>query len=241
MAKRKRKGGGEIQANWLVTFSDLVTLLLTFFVLLLSMSSMDKSIVKEVVSLFTEDVGFLDTRSAGKIEDRFKILEKILQKPWEILQKRKRIVDLLFPDTVLPKEIDRSTLEKNLEILQRPEGVALVLHDGILFAPGEYRLKEEAKKILQQIANLALIWPAPINIAGYTDISGGNRVDNYELSANRALSVLTFFREQNLSPERMSLSAYGPNFPLADNKTKEGRARNRRVEILFKLNGYTYL
>lgn len=92
MARRKKRGGGEVQANWLVTFSDLVTLLLTFFVLLLSMSSMDKSIVRQVVSVFTEDVGFLDVRSTGKIEDRFKVLEKILQKPWEILEDRKSVV-----------------------------------------------------------------------------------------------------------------------------------------------------
>ncbi|MDK2921813.1 MAG: chemotaxis protein MotB [Desulfonauticus sp.] len=241
MARRKKRGGGEVQANWLVTFSDLVTLLLTFFVLLLSMSSMDKSIVRQVVSVFTEDVGFLDVRSTGKIEDRFKVLEKILQKPWEILEKKKRILDLLFPDMVLPKEINRSTLEKNLEILQRPEGVALVLHDGILFAPGSAILKPEAKRILEQIVELAMIWPAPVNIAGYTDSSGGIRVDNYELAAERALSVLAFFREKKIREDRLSVSAYGPNFPLADNKTREGRARNRRVEILFKLNNYTYL
>ncbi|WP_456324312.1 OmpA/MotB family protein [Desulfonauticus submarinus] len=243
MGKRKKSkgGGGPPKDGWLVTFSDLVTLLLTFFVLLLSMSSLDNSVVKDVVSVFTQSTGFLGASSNVKIEDRFKLLRDILQKPWEILDKQQRIIDLLFPDEVLPPEITKSTLQRNLEILKRPEGVALVLHDGILFRPGAYQLLPGAKALLRQIAILISIWPAPVNIAGYTDNLKSRKMDNYTLSSLRALAVLEFLREQHIAPERFSVSAYGPNFPIADNKTPEGRKRNRRVEILLKINGYHYL
>lgn len=239
--KKKKKGGGVASDAWLVTFSDLITLLLTFFVLLLSMSSMDKSIIKEISSVFVQAPAFLGKSNRVKVEDRFKLLRDILQKSWDIFEKKERIIDLLFPDQVLPPEISKNTLQKNLEILKRPEGVALVLQDKLLFRPGEYRLTPVAKQLLEQVANLIYVWPAPVNIAGYTDNTVGRKMDNYTLSSLRALSVLGFFRDKGLEPQRFSVSAYGPNFPIASNKTPQGRARNRRVEVLFKLNGYNYL
>ncbi|MDQ7032288.1 MAG: flagellar motor protein MotB [Desulfonauticus sp.] len=239
--KKKKKGGGPPKDGWLVTFSDLVTLLLTFFVLLLSMSSLDKSVIKDMVSVFQQGTGFLGASSRVKVEDRFKIVRDILQKPWQIYEKKQRIIDLLFPDEALSPDLSKSTLAKNLEILRRPEGVAIVLNNGILFASGQYKLKPEVKPVLNQLAQLIAIWPAPVNIAGYTDNTRGRKMDNYTLSSLRALSVLEYFREQHIEAKRFSVSAYGPNFPIASNKTPEGRKRNRRVEILFKLTGYHYL
>ena len=242
MARKKKKGGGGAASDgWLVTFSDLVTLLLTFFVLLLSMSSLDKSVVQEVVSIFTERTAFLSEKSAGKIAHRFKVLQKLVAKKWEILENEQRIKDLLFPDEVLPKEISRSTLEKNLRILVRPEGVALVLTDKLLFPLGGTKLTPAARKILKEVATLVSIWPAPVNIAGYTDNIPARTRDNYDISGERALAVLTFFLKQGLESSRLSISAYGPNFPVADNNTEFGRAQNRRVEILFKTYNYSYL
>ena len=61
------------------------------------------------------------------------------------------------------------------------------------------------------------------------------------LSSERAMSVLTFFLEQGFEPRRFTVSAYGEAFPLGDNTTPEGRAMNRRVEILLKTTGQSYL
>ncbi|RQD66726.1 MAG: flagellar motor protein MotB [Desulfonatronovibrio sp. MSAO_Bac4] len=225
----------------MVTFADMVTILLTFFILLLSMASLDRQIIREVITIFQEDIAFLSPRSAGRLPDRFLVFEELLEKPWEILEKQNRIKDLLFPDDVLPPEISKSTLDENLKILERPEGIALMLTDDLLFPFAQTSLNTQARQILMQIVPLIKAWPSPVNIAGYTDNIPGIHKDNYEFAAERAMAVMEFLIINGIDNERISVSAYGPNFPVASNDTAQGRSQNRRVEILLKTTPKTFL
>ncbi len=226
---------------WMITFTDLMTLLLTFFVLLLSMSSMDRSILHDVTSHFLGDMGLAPKKGAGRIPAQFEIMSNVLVDPVEALHNPQRIKDLLFPDEALPEGMARSTLEENLQVLVRPEGVALVLSDELLFETGQSDLRPEARKLLSGFGAFLASVPVPVNVAGYTDNIPGIRKDNHVLSGERAMSVLTYFLEFGFEPRRFSVSAYGELFPVADNTTPEGRAKNRRVEILLKTTGITYL
>ena len=239
--RRKRSDSGVPGAAWLVTFADLMTLLLSFFVLLLSMSSMDKSILRDVVSHFVGDMGLAPKKGAGRITTKFEFMDQVIANPAEALNDPQRIKDILFPDEVLPEGMARSTLDENLQVLVRPEGIALVLSDGLLFETGESALKDDSRKLLAEFSLFLASVTMPINVSGYTDNVPSSGTDNYALSAQRAMSVLSFFLEQGFDPRRFSVSAYADAFPLGDNDTPEGRARNRRVEILLKTNGRTYL
>jgi chemotaxis protein MotB len=230
--KEKKKAKGPAQ-TWLITFGDLVTLLLTFFVLLLSMASMDQSFLTRV-SVFTKDIGFLTYRGAGKVPERIHMIIELMERPQDVLLQDDRIKNLLFPDDVLPPGIDRGTLEENLRILRRQDGVALVLSDKLLFASGSARLGPAAEPLLAQIAKVLQYLPFNVNVAGYSDNLPGRTLDNYTLSGDRAESVLDYFLNQGFDPVRFSISAFGPNLPIADNTTRQGRATNRRVEILVK-------
>ncbi len=234
MARRdKKKGGAEGDPAWLVTFSDLTTLLLTFFVLLLSMSSMDVSILTRV-NLFVNDIAFLTQRSAGRVPNRVELLLELLEQPMDVVKKPNRFKDLLFPDEVLPPELDRSTLYENMRIMQHPEGLALVLNDSLLFPENSAALTEQAQKVLWPIMDFLQYMNADVNIAGYSDLTEDATKKPYMLSADRALAVLNFFVQNGLPQHRFSVSAYGPNLPLADNDTAAGRKENRRVSILIK-------
>lgn len=239
--RRKRSDSGGTGATWLVTFADLMTLLLSFFVLLLSMSSMDKSILRDVVSHFVGDMGLAPKKGAGRIATKFEFMDRVIANPADVLNDPQRIKDLLFPDEVLPEGMARSTLDENLQVLLRPEGIALVLSDGLLFETGESALKDDSRKLLAEFALFLASVSTPVNVSGYTDNVPSSGTDNYALSAQRAMSVLSFFLEQGFDPRRFSVSAYADAFPLGDNDTPEGRARNRRVEILLKTTGRTYL
>lgn len=241
MRRRKASGGGSSGMGWMVTFADLMTLLLTFFVLLLSMASMDKSLLRDSLEHFAGDMGLAPKKGAGRVPTRFRFMERVLDDPAEALRNSKRIKDLLFPDEVLPEGMARSTLEKNLEILARPEGVALVLSDSLLFGTGESRLSEESRHLLSEFSEFLASTTMPVNVAGYADNMPGGLKDNYTLSSERAMAVLEYFLETGFEPRRFSVSAYGEAFPLADNASPEGRAKNRRVEILLKTRGRTYL
>jgi chemotaxis protein MotB len=228
-------------AAWMVTFADMVTLLLAFFVLLLSMSSMDRSILRDVVSQFVGDMGLAPKKGAGRIPTRFTLVQMAIENPAEVLEKPQRIKDLLFPDEVLPEGMSRSTLDENLQLLLRPEGLALVLSDELLFESGGSELGEGSRQLLTEFARFLATTSMPVNVAGYTDNVPGTSKDNYALSAERAMAVLGVFLKTGFDPGRFSVSAYGDAFPLGDNATPEGRARNRRVEILLKTTGRTYL
>ena len=228
-------------SSWMVTFADLMTLLLSFFVLLLSMSSMDQSILRDVASNFVGDIGLATKKGAGNVPTRFEFLQEAIEKPAEVLHNPQRIKDLLFPDEILPKGMARSTLNENLQILARPEGIALVLSDGLLFGTGGSELGEDSRKLLSEFAVFLASVTMPVNVAGYADNVPGGEKDNYVLSTERAMAVLSYFLEFGFDPERFSVSAYGDAFPLGDNTTPEGRAKNRRVEILLKTTGRTYL
>ncbi|WP_461834652.1 OmpA family protein [Desulfothermus sp.] len=234
MAKREKKESkkGDSQA-WLVTFSDMMTLLLTFFVLLLSMSTLDKEVIKIAFQGFGGKVAFLISTDAGRIPTRISVAREMLENPWDILEKPDRIKDLLFPDEIMPKFINKSTLLKNIEILNRPEGVVIMLSDKIVFQSGSTQLTPLAKQILEQVSYLIQLMNAPVNISGHTDDTG-SRKRNFEISYLRAISVLHFFLNKKMNPSFFSISAYGPDRPLVPNTSNKNRAKNRRVEILIK-------
>lgn len=233
MAKKKKKEVCPPVALWLVTFSDLMTLLLTFFVLLLTMASMDNTVLTRV-TLHEADLGLLDKRGSGRVNAKERLVVELMEKPWEVLEKKQRIKDLLFPDDVLPEEIDKAELDENLEVLAKNDGVALVFTDNLLFEPGSSVLSDRGKFLIDRLVPMMLQTNAPVNVSGYTD-ENENGVDPLVLSGDRALAVLAFLVDAGMSPGRFSLSAYGDAFPVLDDKGRPVRAdMNRRVEILLK-------
>lgn len=234
MARKKKKGGGGGGASWLVTFSDLMTLLLTFFVLLLSMSSMDKPLLTRIM-VTTDEPSPLDHAGRGRMPDEIKLLLDIVQDPQTVLDKADRIKDLLFPNEILPKELSPGKLEENLRILANPEGVVIVLNEGVLFPSGGYALTVPGRQLLSALLPFLHYSNADVNIGGHTDnMEDAQSMDNYELSGRRAISVLEYFLHEKLPAPRFSISGYGPDRPLERNTTEKGRAANRRVEILVK-------
>ncbi|BDQ38383.1 chemotaxis protein MotB [Pseudodesulfovibrio nedwellii] len=233
MGKKKKKEVCAPLALWLITFSDLMTLLLTFFVLLLTMASMDNAILT-TVTLTTADLGLLDKRGSGRISVKERMVIDLMEKPWEVLDKKDRIKDLLFPDDVLPEEIDKSDLDKNLDVLAKPDGVALVFTDGILFSPGTSELSGKGQFLISRLVPMMTHTVAPINVAGYTDTSD-NTETPLQLSGDRALAVLAYLVDLGVPNKRFSLSAYGGNFPVVNERGFPVESpKNRRVEILLK-------
>ena len=238
---RQKKVEEKKGAAWLVTFSDLMTLLLTFFVLLLSMSTLTQTTITEVNSWIAPQ-NFIERQGSGRIPERVTLLQELIKNPANLITNLDRIKDLLFPYDLLPEEVSKNTLEENLKIMATPEGLVISLNDKLLFPSGKYALTEIAEKILSSLVDVLLYTEMDINIAGYTDNVPNKEMDNYQLSGKRALSVLEYFLQNKVRAGRFSVSGYGPDRPVADNNTEEGRSANRRVEILLKnemwLGGY---
>lgn len=211
---------------WLLTYSDLVTLLLTFFVLLLSMSSMNRVTLSRIGSHFGE-AGEQAAGVTGTVPERIRLLEPLLARPAQVFAHQREIKELLFPGAELPPGIDRSTLDKNLRILEHPEGVVLALTDDLLFAPGQWQLREVARPLLGMLAEVLEYVTADVAIAGHSDprtegtpasgdapaTGGAGDAAGYDLAGRRALTVLEYFVQRRLDPVRFSVAGYGPDRP----------------------------
>lgn len=231
--KRKKRKNCPPLALWLLTFSDLVTLLLTFFVLLLTMSSMDQSFITRV-TVQPLDLGLMDAKGGGRISIAMQEVLELIDEPWEVLEKSQRIKDLLYPDQDLPNDVSRSTLDQNLKVLAREDGVALVLTDKLLFPRGGAELDDTARQILDQIIPLMGYANEPVFIAAHTDDNEAPPAELFLLSVQRAEAILAYFVFSGLKNEQFSVAAYGDTKPLFQPDSPEHRAANRRIEILIR-------
>ncbi len=134
----------------------------------------------------------------------------------------------------------KAELESKQVALQELEGkLTLTMVEAILFDSGKAEVKQEGRDALQKVADvLKTVEGQEIVVAGYTDnVQIGERLakvypSNWELSAARAISVVKILVSDGVSPENISAAGYGEYRPVADNDTPEGRAQNRRMEII---------
>ncbi len=124
-----------------------------------------------------------------------------------------------------------SSLSSVAQITKTARGVVVNLPD-ILFDINKATLKPNTQVALGKLAGIVSLFPnINLRIEGYTDSTGSDEL-NQRLSKDRADAVMTFLQGQGVAASRMTAAGYGPKFPVADNATVEGRAKNRRVEII---------
>jgi len=243
MAKREKNisAGQESDPNaWLITFGDLVMLLLTFFVLLLTMSSMDTKKLKTTFSHFRGAPGVLELAGSRKIMDLDSFINKYRTTDGLLVLNQDVLKKLLIPSYKADKNTEAKIKDfyEKINISDDRRGIVLSFQGEILFAPGGAALKEEVLPFLDSIAEAIESCPNEILIMGHTDnIPIRSRLygSNWELSLYRGLSVLEYFlSEKGLPPSRFSVGGYGASRPLHPNDTLQKRALNRRVEIIFK-------
>jgi len=242
--RRGKNHGGEGQhlnpSMWMVTFSDLLMLLLTFFVMLLTMSSMDKKKLKEIFIYLKEAVGVLELAGTSGITDLANLVQKYSESQTSYVIDRRLLTDLFIPLVKPGEDLEQrfKDLSELIEITDDERGIVFSFQERILFDSGEARIKHEAFPVLESLVEAIEGCPNDILIMGHTDnipIHSELFTSNWELSAYRGLSVLEYFLEQKgLPPARFCVGGYGPSRPLHPNDTPKNRILNRRVEIIFK-------
>ncbi len=228
MAKKPKKQSGGAP-EWMVTYSDMVTLLLTFFVLLLSMANMDQIKFSQAAGSLKGAFGVF----GGK--DRKEISPPSLV---EIAPVHDDLVQRLY--TRIMTQMNRLRMDPSIKVVKDRGAVILQINDAILFAPGSSTLKPGAFPVLAKVAELIRPLPLSARIEGHTDDIPFGRADmsNWDLSVARSVSVLKYFQKNDLLPlNRMSAVGYGAEKPLVPNDSPENRAKNRRVEFVLESLG----
>ncbi len=264
MKKGNNRNGGPRTdtTSWMVTFGDLLMLLLTFFVMLMSMSSMDVKALKRVFSIFSGAVGSLELSDVNGVRAASDIVQKgaggvmeipsldmisVLEDRYHKMIEEKKEIDITNPEileSILTMEGDTEHdemlegLKELIGISQDERGVIITLQEMVLFDSGEADVKPIVFPLLDWIAEVLDSIPNDVLIMGHTDnvpMRGDRYRSNWELSLYRALNVHNYLIEKkDLSPERFAVGGYGDSRPRFPNITREGRQKNRRVEIIIK-------
>lgn len=217
----------------MVTYADLVQLILVFFVLLYSFSSTDVQTFRTVMAAIQGSLGVLDR---GRAVDPISPLDRgalQLEGPIAHVEPSAQMRRLMEE---LEQFVQSQGLEGQLELEMQERGVAIRFADQVLFDLGRADLKPEAREILDRLAEPLSQVPNHIRIEGHTDnwpIRTAQYPSNWELSTARATRVLRYLIEtKGLEPSRFSAAGYGEYRPLVPNDTAANRARNRRVDII---------
>ncbi|WP_438971158.1 OmpA/MotB family protein [Methylophaga sp.] len=212
----------EDENDWLLTFADLMMLLLAFFVLLFSLSSIDARKYAELSKFINES--FSSDMANRENKQKYQ-LTKPEQRKQAILQKLSN----------MSGEVRAAINDKNIEIITTDSHLIFRLRDQFAFESGSAVLRPESEQALTRISATIARTEGKIEVSGHTDnipIETEHFSSNWLLSAARAAEVSEYLT--NAQPgieERIVVKAHSSNLPLADNSTSAGRAINRRVEI----------
>lgn len=207
--KLKAQSEGETRDRWLISYADLITLLLALFIVMYAAS--DRERAKAIAQTFNGQSSAGDgilIADDGKREEKSSSEIKVLE---------------------------NSTLLQKTKIKQTERGLVVSLSEAGFFAPGDATVSAEAKDVVKNLAESIRNSKIPIRVEGHTDatpISNARYNSNWELSTARAANVLQELVNNGIAPERLSASGYGGFQPIADNDSPEGRAQNRRVDIV---------
>ncbi|WP_455756149.1 flagellar motor protein MotB [Sulfurimonas sp.] len=236
MGKKKCPDCPDCLPAWLAAFGDLMSLLLCFFVLLLSMSSMDAKKVSEAIGSLSGAMSVLEGGTQTEISSKRMQDATPMDSQDETSDTVNRVKQAIG-DT---NEMIEKGQGPVISLEEAQEGFVIELPASLLFKSGSATIEnEDAFLFLKRVALIIEELPNEmmVSVQGHTDNQGPGAnspfKDNWELSSARAISVLQELLIDGVEPNRISASGFSEYSPLATNATESGREKNRRVELHF--------
>ena len=237
MARRKRskpEAAHENEERWLLTYADMITLLMALFIVMYAISTTDirkfAALAQSVSAAFNADV--MQGQQAISInngQDTSIQLEQSAAGSTTVQSDLKAIKAALEDYAI------GQGLGGEVEVGAMPQGIVIRLNDALLFSSGRAHLDDHAMKLVGQVADIIKPLPNQVRIEGNTDDQAPDGVlftSNWDLSTSRALSVLQAMTQMGLDPSRLSALGHAQYNPITPNVDEASRAKNRRVDIV---------
>jgi chemotaxis protein MotB len=234
LKRNQQSGAGTIKDQgmtngWQIVYTGFILIMLSFFILLTSFSSLDASKVTRFVSSFSNAVSVLNH---GKSIEKG---DTILDAEFAIMARENAIAELF--EKVRQVSFDLGLDQVMLKLTK--DGVVMTLKDSLLFESAQADLSVAAYPRLEKIGQLIQRIDVPVEIEGHTDnrpIRNQRFPSNWELSTARAVSVLRYFIEkQKINAQRLSAVGFSEYHPVAANDSPAHQSLNRRVNFVFKI------
>lgn len=261
MARQKKEDPPKGLAPWMATFSDLMNLLLCFFVLLFSMSEVNADKFEAIAAALSDSFNSSVLKGGSNVIGEGKLIssgvsqlnflgeainetsydkpgdttENSKEKALKELEKEKLEQSENMAEAV-QEELGQQGIEEQVEVSFTSEYVLLTLNGALLFDSARAEIKDDAVPLVDKVGTILTKYnDNVIEVEGHTDsipISSGRFKSNKELSTFRALSVADYLIDiKGIDPSKLKYSGRGEYVPIASNETEEGRALNRRVEV----------
>jgi chemotaxis protein MotB len=224
MKKKAPEGVKENKERWLLTYADLITLLMIFFVVMYALSSVEQKKFQALAGSLRFVFG-----GGGNLIGQYPG-SNVIPTPTE----SETGLDVLL-DSV-EKHLAEQGPQTGSNTAKDDRGLVITLQEKTTFEPGQADLSGKARSQLLVLAKIINSVDNDIRVEGHTDnvpIRSSQYKSNWQLSSVRAANIVDFLvREGGVAPQRISAAAYAEFHPLADNRTLAGRNKNRRVEII---------
>ncbi|MBN1593692.1 MAG: OmpA family protein [Candidatus Coatesbacteria bacterium] len=229
MSRKKKQGAqGGADQSWMLTFSDMMTLLLTFFVLLFSMASTDSDNLNRALQALQNEFTVLDIGSMGEGNPPSGGVESV-----QLKNKRDEIKAAIDE---MKQFITTEKLDDSVDVSRNERGIKVSISSDVMFASGSSVVEERLHSLLHRIAALATRLAKTVRVEGNTDrspVTGGGYDSNLQLSGRRAENVLkVILEEKSFTPHGASIGAFGEFNPVYPEEASEDeRKANRRVDV----------
>ena len=246
---RKKKHHAEhheehMDESWLVPYADILTLLLALFIVLFASADANKTkftqLAQSLSAAFSGSPSVFDNNIAISPEINSDKPDQTKDDPSKEQAHLKETVQLLEVKKEIDKYINKNNLVGDLNTALTEDGLMIRIKDSALFPSGSAELRPESERLGNEIAKMLATVPQKIIVSGHTDnvpINTREFPSNWELSSKRAINFMkSLLAQGNLQPERFSAIGYGEYRSMAANDSEEGRAKNRRVEVLIMRN-----
>ncbi len=231
---------------WMNTYGDMVTLLLTFFVLLFTVSTVDAKKWQEIVQSFTgQRIVAIAPLDPGEPQEGDADLVRSKTPPPTPeptpfnIEKDKDDFSRLFQSIKI--HIVENSLDTQLNVHRENQVIILHITESALFDSGKDAIRQDARELLSSIVEIFDEYEGTIEliqIEGHTDnvpIHSARFESNWELSTSRAVKVVKYFLDNSsIAPMKYAASGYGEYRPIAGNDSEEGKAKNRRVDFVIR-------
>ncbi len=237
--KRKTTMKKSSHERWLITYADMITLLLIFFIVMYTLSRIDVQKFQYLSASLAKALGaggmVLDTPGPSVVPGIAGSVPQAAQESGD----NQRLENVMRE---LEKYIKESNLQAKVSVTTEERGLVLSFQGEVLFRLGSAELTPRAREIIQKVGPILEKMPNYLRVEGHTDdlpIVSAPYPSNWELSADRANSVLQeLLKNYNIYPQRMSAVAYGEYRPVVPNDSDENRRLNRRVDIVILRSQY---
>lgn len=238
MSKKKQHHEEHVDEAWLLPYSDMLTLLLALFIVMFAMGQTDKAkfetMSEQFNIIFAGGTGVMHEdgnsvvpmNESGKSDTEFSSNNTATSEQDKMTEVKK----------MLEEEISKEGYSDKVKVDLNNDGLEIAIQDVVLFNSGDADVLKDVSPLISKISGMLHGLDNQIKIVGHTDnvpINNGKFRSNWDLSAMRAINVMNFMvSTDGLNQNKVSVQAYGEQMPKFENTTEEGRAKNRRVEII---------